>query len=258
MKVGFSAYKLVTYPFSWAYRLEDMGFQGWEIVSEAKQRISRETLPEIKDIINSTNLKITVHGPFSDLNCATLNDPIWNETIAQFKQCIELSADFSDTMVIHPGVLSPLGNQVPDKAWDRNIEALRIICDHAKDYGVKICLENMPNMDKLLCRTPHEIFGMIEMVGRENLGMTFDVGHANTVKNIPGFLKEKHRFSHIHAHDNRGAHDEHLQIGTGIIDWKYILKEIKDFDGVVVIEGRSLEEGEKSLEFIRDWEKNNQ
>lgn len=257
LKVSFSAYKLVTTPFSWAYGLEDMGFQGWEIVSEAKQKISRDTLPEIRDIIGSTDLDISVHAPFSDLNCASLNDPIWYETIKQVRQCVELSADFCDIMVIHPGILSPLGNQMPDSAWERNVEALRLLCDHAKDYGVKLYLENMINLDKFLCRTPCEISGMIEAVDRENLDMTFDIGHSNTMRNIPEFLKEKSRITHIHAHDNHGSHDEHLEIGAGTVDWDYVLKELKGFGGAVVIEARSLEEGKRSLDFIRNWEKNN-
>ena len=255
LRMSFSAYKLVNTPFEWAYGLEDMGFQGWEIVSEGKQRLTPETLPEIRDIIGSTDLQITVHGPFSDLNCASLNDAIWNETIRQIGQCVEYCADFSDIVVVHPGILSPLGGQLPDQAWERNVEALRRICDHSKDYGVTICLENMINMDKLLCRAPSEIFGMIEAVGRENIGMTFDIGHSNTVGNVPDFLKEKARFTHIHVHDNHGIKDEHLEVGVGTVDWGKALSALKDYKNVMVIEARNLEEGGRSLKFIRDWER---
>jgi sugar phosphate isomerase/epimerase len=255
LKVSFSAYKLVTYPFSWAYKLEDMGFDGWEIVSEARQKISEETLPEIRDIVNSTGLEISVHAPFSDLNCATLNEPIWNESIKQIKQCIELSADFSKVIVIHPGILSPLGSQMPDKAWERNVKALKIICDHAKDYGVSVCLENMPNIDKLLGRTSHEIFGMIEMVDHENISFAFDIGHSNTMKNTREFLCNVKEVSHIHAHDNNGVYDEHLEIGKGNVKWDTVLSGLNGYGRLFVIEGRSLEEGEKSLRFIREWER---
>ncbi len=211
MKLSFSAYKLVTRPFKWAYGLEDMGFDGWEIVSEGQQKLTKESLPEFKDIINSTDLEITVHGPFSDLNPASVNDAIWNETIKQIQQCVELSADFSNIVVVHPGSISPLGSQLPDQTWARNIEALKVLAKHAEEYGVTLCLENMPDMEKLLCRTPSEIFGMIESAG--NIGMTFDVGHANTMKNISEFLKEKEKFTHVHIHDNHGKKDEHLELG---------------------------------------------
>lgn len=255
MKLGFSAYKLVTRPFDWAYGLEDMGFDGWEIVSEGQQKLTKETLPDFKDIIGSMNIDITVHGPFSDLNPASMNDAIRDETIRQIKQCIELSSDFSRIVVIHPGALSPLGSQLPDQAWSRNVEALRELGKYGEEHGVTLCLENMPNMERLLGRTPSEIFGMIDSAGSENIGMTFDVGHANTVKNIPEFLKEKARFSHIHIHDNHGERDEHLALGYGDVNWGMVLPELKDYSGMAVIEARSIEEGRKSLEYVRYREK---
>jgi len=249
--IGFSAYRMINYPFSWALGLEEIGFDGWEIVSEGRQKITRESLPEVRDVIGSTQLKITVHGPFSDLNLASLNDPIWNETVKQIGQCVELCADFSDIVVVHPGALSPLGSQLPDKAWERNVEGLKVVCDHARDYGVRICLENMPNMEKLLCRTPDELFGMAGSVGRENMGTTFDVGHANTTKNIPGYLQRLGSVTHMHIHDNEGKTDQHLQIGKGNIDWGRVLPELKGFGGVLVVEGRTVEEGRNSLEYLK-------
>jgi len=255
LKLGFSAYKLVTRPFDWAYGLEDMGFDGWEIVSEGQQKITKETLPEFLDIINSTGLEVTVHGPFSDLNPASLNEAIWNETLKQIKQCVELSADFSRVVVVHPGILSPLGSQLPDQTWARNVEALKKLGKHAEEYGVTLCLENMPNMEKLLCRTPHEVFGMVESSGSGAIGMTFDVGHANTMGNTGDFLKEKPRFTHVHIHDNHGKKDEHLELGRGTVDWGRVLPEREDFKGMAGIEARSLEEGRRSLEYVRGREK---
>ena len=252
MRLGFSAYKLVTHPIDWAYGLEDMGFDGWEIVSEGRQRITKESLPALMDIINSMDIEITVHAPFSDLNPASVVDTIWKETVRQIKQCVELSADFSRVVVVHPGILSPLGSQMPDRAWERNVEALKELCGYARDYGVTLCLENMPNTEKLLGRTPYEVFGMVESV--EGLGMAFDVGHANTMRNVDAFLKEKDRFTHVHIHDNNGKKDEHLELGKGSVDWGRVLPELKDFRGMMVIEARSLEEGMRSLEYARKRE----
>jgi sugar phosphate isomerase/epimerase len=106
-------------------------------------------------------------------------------------------------------------------------------------------------MEKLLCRTPDELFGMADAVGRENMGTTFDAGHANTTKNIPAYLKHKARITHMHIHDNQGSADQHLEIGKGTIDWEYLLRELKGFEGVMVIEGRSIEEGKGSLEYVK-------
>lgn len=250
--VSFSAYRMINYPFSWALGLEDMGFEGWEIVSEGRQKITPESLPEVRDTLSTMGLKITVHGPFSDLNPASLIEPIRQETVRQIQQCVALSSDFADVVVVHPGLLSPLGRQMPDRTWELNVESLRDICRHAQDYGVRICLENMPNMDLLLCRTPEELFGMAEAVGMDNMGTTFDAGHAHTTKNTAGYLKEKARITHVHVHDNEGARDQHLALGEGTVDWDQVLRGLKGYDGVLVIEGRNLEEGKRSLKFLGD------
>ncbi len=118
---------------------------------------------------------------------------------------------------------------------------------------MRICLENMPNMEKLLCRTPEELFGMVESVDRDNLGTTFDAGHANTTKNTAKYLKEKSRISHVHIHDNKGTHDQHLALGEGTVDWDLVLGALEDFDGALVIEGRNVEEGKRSLKFLNKW-----
>jgi len=109
----------------------------------------------------------------------------------------------------------------------------------------------MPDIEKLLCRTPHELFGMAESSGS---GVAFDVGHSNTMRNTAEFLKEKAHFTHVHIHDNRGKKDEHLELGKGTVDWGRVLPELRDFRGMAVVEARSLEEGRRSLEFIRKRE----
>ena len=50
MEVSFSSLALVNNPFEWAYDLEDLGFTGWEVVSEGKQQLNDGTLSEIKKI----------------------------------------------------------------------------------------------------------------------------------------------------------------------------------------------------------------
>src|SRR5665811_814718 len=89
MEVSFSSLALVNNPFEWAYDLEDLGFTGWEVVSEGKQQLNDSTLSEIKNIIETTHLVLTLHLPFSDLNLGSLNHPIWKESVRQMTKCIE-------------------------------------------------------------------------------------------------------------------------------------------------------------------------
>ena len=177
---SFSSSKLVDRPFDWAYQLEDLGYSGWEIVNEGRQKLTAENLDDALQIFETTDLTITVHLPYSDLNLASVNLPIWEETVKQMKGCLSLASSFARLAVVHPGHFSPLGSQMPDAAWSQSITGIQQICDHAADLDMRIAVENMVNMPAILGRRPEEIQGILETVDRENVGFIFDVGHANT------------------------------------------------------------------------------
>lgn len=251
MKVSFSSLALVNNPFDWAYDLEDAGFSGWEVVSEGKQQLNDGTLSEIRNIIETTNLVLTLHLPFSDLNLGSLNHPIWKESIRQMTRCLERASDFVELAVVHPGHLSPLGMQLPDMAWQQNLEGLRAICDFADDFGIKIGVENMVNMQHIFGKQPREILGMIESLERENAGLTLDMGHANTNGMVSEFLEDLSKVVHVHLHDNKGKSDEHLELGKGNINWKEVIPRLRGYKGRFVTEARTVEEGRASLEYLK-------
>ncbi len=250
MKISFSSLALVNNPFEWAYDLEDIGFTGWEVVSEGKQQLNESTLSEIRNIIETTHLVLTLHLPFSDLNLGSLNHPIWKESIRQMTKCIEKASDFIGLAVVHPGHLSPLGMQLPDMAWQQSIEGLKDICDFADDLGINIGVENMPDMAHIFGKRPGEILGMIDSLRKKNAGLTFDIGHANTNGLVFDFLAEIKHMIHVHLHDNKGISDEHLQIGNGNINWKEVMPKFRGYKGRFVIEARTIEEGTASLRYL--------
>lgn len=244
---SFSSSKLVDRPFDWAYSLEDLGYTGWEIVNEGRQKLTPENRAEAQAIAETTDLVITIHLPYSDLNLASMNQPIWEETVRQMKSCLDLAHEFSRLAVVHPGHLSPLGMQMPDAAWTQNILGLQEICDHAAELDMKIAVENMVNMPALLGRMPEEIVGILETVDRENTGFILDVGHANTNGKVEEFLKLRRLIIHAHIHDNHGERDEHLPVGFGTVPWSKVASAFQDYQGRMVTESRSLEEGKRSL-----------
>ena len=248
---SFSSSKLVDRPFDWAYQLEDLGYSGWEIVNEGRQRLTEGNLPEARKIVETTGLVITIHLPYSDLNLASVNQPIWEETVRQMKTCLDLASDFARLAVVHPGHFSPLGMHMPDAAWLQNIKGIQEICDHASNLDMRVAVENMVNMPAILGRRPEEIEGIIETVDRNNLGFIFDVGHANTNGNVEDFLRLKDMMIHIHAHDNHGERDEHLPVGNGTVPWKKVLAALNGYSGRIVTESRSLEEGQRSVKRLK-------
>lgn len=249
MKLSFSSLSLTQDPFEWAFELEKIGFQGWEIVSEGKQKLS-ENIARIEAIASSTNLEITVHAPFSDLNIASLNQLIWEVSVKEISSCIKQASNFASTVVIHPGILSPLGAQLPDKAWEHNIAALKIFGKHAREYGVKVVLENMPNIERILGQRLEELLGLIEN-SDQNIGIALDVGHAYLTKTLESYLNNLEKIAHVHLHDNLGKKDDHLPIGTGRIKWREVLPKLNEINAKFVIESRSIADGMKSLENLK-------
>ena len=256
-RISFSSRAVVEDPFSWAYELEDHGYTGWEIVQEGTQCLTNETITQVQDIHDTTNLELTLHLPFSDMNLGGLNTGIRNEVLRQMMDYIKIASDFVELAVVHPGYLSPYGAQLPDLAWKTNIECLQSICDFAADYGITIAVENMPQVPKIFGKYPQEMIQMVEEVNRDNVGLTFDVGHANTMVRGNGeimgdFLKlYKDRTSHVHLHDNMGKNDEHLPLGKGNVDWKRVLGSLSNYKGRFVTEVNCVEEGVESLLFLK-------
>ena len=247
----FSSSAKVWDDISWVYGIEEAGYPGWEIVADGNYRLDNPScFSKIEEVITSTSLGISVHAPYGDLNLATLNDPIWRESIRQICTCIKHASALTDRVTIHPGYLSPVGKLMPQKVWDLQKEALRQIGKCAQEYSVLACLENMIGVREFLCRSPEELIGMTE--GIEGIGMTFDFGHANTVGELGNFLNHISQANHIHIHDNNGLSDEHLALGEGNIPWITAGKTIaKDYQGIVVIEGKSISEAKKSLAVFR-------
>ena len=251
---SFSSSARVWEAIEWVYGIEETGYEGWEIVADGAYRLDNpETVSRIEEVIGSTGLSITVHAPYADLNLSTLNHPIWRESIRQVCTCIEVASRWTDRVTLHPGYLSPVGKMMPAAAWKQQKEALAEIGRTAGEYSVLACLENMIGIREFLCRMPEELAGMVE--GIEGIGITIDIGHANTVGLVSEFLPFLSAASHLHVHDNHGVHDEHLPLGTGTIDWDIVGKSIaRDYSGIVVVEGRSLEEGKTSLHTVRGWQ----
>ena len=247
----FSASSLVWDDKSWVFSLEEIGYRGWEVMADGGSSFENPAnVRAVSEIKGSTGLAISVHAPYSDLNLASLNEPVWRESVRQVLACIDGAAGLTDRVTVHPGYLAPLGKLLPDRVWARQKSALAEIGAHAADRGVRVFLENMGGVKEVLCRFPEEILGMID--GVDGIGFTLDIGHAHTVGKVREFLSVLPRADHIHLHDNHGAADQHLALGDGTIPWDEVGRAVaRDYSGIVVVEGRNLDEARRSLSVFR-------
>ena len=118
-------------------------------------------------------------------------------------------------------------NSQKEEIVERIIESLKELTAIAKQYHIKLMLENQPNG---FLNTPESLMPIFNKV--ENLLFHLDVGHAQVAGRENNLTKEflmkfKGKLAHVHFSDNKGNNDDHLPIEAGIIDWKDIIKQLK-------------------------------
>ncbi|MHC1588711.1 MAG: sugar phosphate isomerase/epimerase family protein [Methermicoccaceae archaeon] len=248
--VGLSCIESNAEPEDWAFELADMGFSAWEYVADGDEALGDERLSLLRNVKESTHLTITVHAPFSDLNFASLRQKIWEASVEAVVDTMSRLSDISEMITVHPGHLSPYAMGKPDMAKQRLIDAMRRVSAAAAEYGFTVGLENMPEFKFIFCRTRDEMEEVLDAVRSSHLGMTLDVGHANTTHTLDDFLSCEH-IVHAHIHDNLGDHDAHLTIGKGNIDWKRVMNSLTKRRIRMIIEAHTVESGAASLKFLR-------
>ncbi|MBE7060699.1 MAG: sugar phosphate isomerase/epimerase [Ruminococcaceae bacterium] len=145
--------------------------------------------------------------------------------------------------VIHP--LMPLGadDTVTGNekgTWEINLMFMKELLITAKEYGVTICLENMP-MAKFSLAKPAAILNFAEEINDENFKICLDTGHASLFDDL-SLCDEVRRLGDkikvLHVHDNKYGKDLHLMPYFGTIDWKAFAVSLKDigYNGVFSLE----------------------
>lgn len=235
-------------PFEIILKRVSKYFKSWEILAEGEHWLPK-IRAQYKKLIPSFDIETTVHAPLSDVNIASLNETIRKESINLILETIKIARELEIKMVtLHPGHLSPLTINSPSIALELTKKALFEIDKVAKDYGVRLALENMPNMSITICRTPEEL---ISLISSTDIKLCFDVGHANTNRQINRFLDYTEYFVNVHLHDNNGAKDYHLALGEGEIDFFDVIKKLRaNYNGNYVVECRGIESGVRSKNYL--------
>ena len=220
---GFKQIEICSFPKHLDYHQHDM-------VREAGERMRALDLHPF-----------SFHAPFADhIDITSLHEPTRRGAVNELiVACTAAAAMGARNVVLHPG--PEREGRPPQEEFLQHMnhaaESLNVVARKCLDLGVNLLLENM---------LPHLLFGhtsdMLYLLGqiREcNVGTCLDTGHANlagelgtVVHKLSGHLKM------LHANDNRGNYDAHLNPGEGVIDWLWLLAELKthQFKGSLILE----------------------
>lgn len=145
--------------------------------------------------------------------------------------------------VVHPLIpngFEDLDNKKAKSTYKINYAFFTELLDTAKDFGVTICLENMPWSSFSLSK-PEAILKLVKDIKDDNFQICLDTGHVNVIPKL-NLLREVKRLGEhikaIHVHDNVARLDSHLFPLYGNIDFIGFADALKSvgFDGAFSLE----------------------
>jgi len=235
-------------------RLTDFDVRFVEVVDEGFHALSQKRVNAFRRIARDSGLEFTVHAPFADINIASPNPVLRRVMLKRLEKSLAYARELKcKQWVFHSGWKSGVSEFYPNLDWQTNLRSVRSLIATAKKLGVEIAIENTPEPFSFLVKSMRDIALFYSELGvGADLGMAFDVGHANTTKEIFGFIdKFADKIAHVHVSDNEGKYDQHKGVGYGKIDWKAVAKALKgiNYRGVVVCE--SVDHVLESIEAMR-------
>lgn len=220
------------------------GFRQIEICSYPKHLDyhQKDMVREAGEKMRSLDLHpFSFHAPFANhIDITSLHEPTRLGAIHELIVACEAAAVMGvKNIVLHPG--PEREGRPPEEEFLQHMNhaanSLNVVARRCHELGINLLLENM---------LPHLLFGhisdMLYLLGQIkecNVGTCLDTGHASlagelgtVVHKLSGHLKM------LHANDNHGNYDSHLNPGEGRIDWAWLLSELKrhQFKGSLILE----------------------
>lgn len=131
--------------------------------------------------------------------------------------------------VLHCG-----GRAAADMGWAEEevvavrTNSLRELCASIAGTGMKIALENLPQQQRFAV----DLLRIIDLAGCPELGICFDTGHLNLVKDadpVEFIASAGEKLIALHIADNLGEADNHMfPCGRGTVKWPALMAALKN------------------------------
>ncbi|MFW9881617.1 MAG: TIM barrel protein [Candidatus Thorarchaeota archaeon] len=213
------------------------------------------------DKLNSSDIKLSFHLSFIDVNIASLDNNIRAYTSRLLKKEIMFIKKWNPLYtVVHTGKISDTFYQIPsvkEKAHKQQIKTISELIKISDFYSIPLAVEN---------RQKSMTIGLIENINDiqnynkifPNLHFLLDIGHLNTfytdcnalIKDIP--IISDFPIIAIHLSNNFGK-DTHESLKEGTIPIKSLFSKVPSFKKKnLIIENKSFKKALQSLTFLFD------
>jgi D-psicose/D-tagatose/L-ribulose 3-epimerase len=174
-------------------KVKEIGFDTIEICVEQPETINTGAVRRRIDDLGLQALVCGAFGPDRDMSAEA---PETREAAAQYlRTCIDIAAELGSPTVCGPmyagvGATAMRDAQGRRAQWNRAVETLGPIADHAAAQGVKLALEPLNRFETDLVNTVDQGLQLVADIGRPNVGLLLDTFHMNIEeKSIPAAIR---------------------------------------------------------------------
>lgn len=217
----------------------------WGDKTHLDPRVSPD-FPAVKELLNSFHLKVhSIHAPFSGIDIASLDEGEKENSLELIKKSIESCSEIEgEIVIVHPCSIEISGDdQSYLRAKNRTEDSLRRLAAFAEKLGIKLAVENVPNIGGWSFGTEvSELSKLVSKINSPHLGLCLDTGHAHVGRESVDLSKDVFECGEnliaLHLQDTDGKEDRHWLPGQGIINWTQLMKDLafSDYQGVLTLE----------------------
>ncbi len=208
--------------------------------------------------LSERGYKLSLHLPYMYIDIASLNEAIRRSSVRTIVEIMRVAEPYIETYVLHPY-----------GSFGKTLGRLAVPRDVRVRVEEKILEASRRSISEIIVETglpPHRI--AIENVEAENyekfwealtemgLKICVDVGHLALFNHDPVAVVERWQSSiaEFHIHDVRktdGSLTDHREVGTGLIDWRPMVRLLTGLSAPAYIEVRDALAALKSLKYLR-------
>src|SRR3954467_11898569 len=205
--------------------MAEMGLEFLDLTLEPPQAASWRVNPHaIREALEKHDMQVVGHTAYY-LPMGSAFEEVRRASICELRRCLEVfSIVGARWMNLHPDRHAPMH----DRRFfiEQNIRTFQELLPDARRLGVGLMIENLPGS----YNSAPQLGELLDPL--PELGLHLDIGHANllVVQSTVGELLTAYgaRLRHVHLHDNKGgAADLHLPLGTGSVDVRRAVRELK-------------------------------
>lgn len=217
------------------FELSTEHFCELETAADRDARVAR-----VRDVCHEYSLHMPQGHALLQANVAHPDAAQRSSDMARLREHIRLARELGvQTVVVHPGRGKSMTTRDQRQQTHKlNVQAFRELGDLAGELGCRLAIENMSRRG--FC-SPAELLDLLDAVGSDAVGITFDSSHAHMTPliDIPAAIQDfGGRLWATHLSDNDGSGDQHRTPGNGTIDWPALMQALNaiDYPGILNLE----------------------